>query len=410
MSDDAGPGILLYPRIRKSPFFHAARKHGVAMYSVYNRMYIPRHFGDPVAEYWNLLSNVNLADVGVQRGIEITGPDAFTFTNRLVTRDLGKCEVGQCKYTFITDTAGGIINDPVLLRLAENHFLLTLADSDALLWAKGLAVNSGLDVTIGEPDMGPVQVQGPKSINLMVDLFGESIRDIGYYRFAEYTVDEMRVLVSRTGYTGELGYEIYLFDATEHGSALWERVTEAGAPYDLRVGGICHIRRIEAGILAFGADADLSTNPYEVGLGYPWMVSLDKEGGFVGDEALREIKQTGATRRMVGLIIDGEALGTYNDGTMHEPYPVLRVNNTIGKVMSACHSPRLGQNIGMVILANDDAVVGTTYDVIVDGETRKGVVTETPFIDSKKETPRQSSRAHPYAPGRGASMADDSRG
>ncbi|MGB3256668.1 MAG: glycine cleavage T C-terminal barrel domain-containing protein [Ornithinimicrobium sp.] len=386
--------MLLYPRIRKSPYFHAAREHGVAMYSVYNHMYIPRHFGDPVAEYWNLLTNVNLADVGVQRGIEITGPDAFAFTNRLVTRDLAKCDVGQCKYTFITDAAGGIINDPVLLRLGEDHFLLTLADSDALLWAKGLAVNSGLDVTIEEPDIAPLQVQGPKSIHLMVDLFGEAIRDIDYYRLAEFSLGGMRVLVSRTGYTGELGYEIYLFEAAEHGSALWERIIEAGAPYDLAVGGICHIRRIEAGILAYGADADLSTNPYEVGLGYPWMVSLDKEGGFVGDEALRQIKRTGAQRRLVGLIIDGAALGTYNDGTMHEPYPVLRGDETIGKVMSACYSPRLQQNIGMVILANDDAVVGVAFDVIVDGETRAGVVTETPFIDSKKETPRQSSRAH----------------
>ncbi len=410
MGDGAGPSILLYPRIRKSPFFHAARKHGVSMYSVYNRMYIPRHFGDPVAEYWNLLTNVNLADAGVQRAIEITGPDAFTFTNRLVTRDLGKCDVGQCKYTFITDAAGGIVNDPVLLRLAENHFWLTLADSDALLWAKGLAVNSGLDVAIGEPDMGPVQVQGPKSTDLMVDLLGESIRDIEYYHFAEYTLDGMRVLVSRTGYTGELGYEIYLFDATEHGSALWKRVTEAGMPYDLVVAGICHIRRIEAGILAYGADADLSTNPYEVGMGYPWMVSLDKEGGFVGDEALREIQLAGTTRRLVGLIIDGEALGAYNDGTMQEPYPVLRGDTTIGKVMSACHSPRLRQNIGMVILATDDAVVGTTHDVLIDGEIRQGVVAETPFIDSKKETPRQPSRAQAGARGRGASTRDDGTG
>ncbi|MGB3685543.1 MAG: glycine cleavage T C-terminal barrel domain-containing protein [Ornithinimicrobium sp.] len=393
MVEAIGPSMLLYPRIRRSPYFHAAREHGVAMYSVYNHMYIPRHFGDPVAEYWNLLTNVNLADVGVQRGIEITGPDAFTFTNRLVTRDLGKCDVGQCKYTFITDASGGIINDPVLLRRGENHFLLTLADSDALLWAKGLAVNSGLDVTIEEPDIAPLQVQGPKSIRLMIDLFGESIRDIEYYRLAEFTLDDMRVLVSRTGYTGELGYEIYLLDATRHGSDLWKRVTEAGAPYSLAVGGICHIRRIEAGILAYGADADLSTNPYEVGLGYPWMVSLDKEGGFVGDEALREIKRTGAQRHLVGLIIDGAPLGTYNDGTMHEPYRVLRDNTAIGNVTSACHSPRLQQNIGMVILANEDAVVGTRYDVSVDGEIRTGVITETPFIDGKKETPRQSSRA-----------------
>lgn len=384
--------MLLYPRIRKSPYFYAASRHGVAMYSVYNRMYVPRHYGDPVAEYWNLLTNVSLADVGVERAIEITGPDAFTFTNRLVTRDLSTCEVGQCKYTFITDEAGGIINDPVLLRLGENHFWLTLADSDGLLWAKGLAVNSGLDVTISEPDMGPIQIQGPKSIQLMVDLFGESIHDLGYYRLAEYVLDGMRVIVSRTGYTAELGYEIYLFDATRHGSALWERVVEAGVPYDLGVGGVCHIRRIEAGILSYGADADLSTNPYEVGLGYPWMVSLDKDGGFVGDAALRRIKESGPSRRLVGLTIDGEPLGTYNDGTMVDRYPVVKGADVIGEVTSACCSPRLQQNIGMVILPHEDAVVGLTHEVIVDGETRRGVVTQMPFIDSAKETPRQESR------------------
>jgi aminomethyltransferase len=393
--------MLLYPRIRKSPYFHAARKHGVAAYSVYNHMYVPRHFGDPVAEYWNLLTNVNLADVGVERAIEITGPDAFTFTNRMVTRDLSKCEVGQCKYTFITDESGGIINDPILLRLGENHFWLTLADSDGLLWAKGLAVNSGLDVTISEPDMGPIQVQGPKSLAVMVDLFGESIRDIAYYRLAEYTLDAMRVLVSRTGYTAELGYEIYLVDASEHGSELWDRVVAAGRPWGLDVGGVCHIRRIEAGILAYGADADLSTNPYEVGLGYPWMVSLDKDGGFVGDEALRRIKDEGAARRLVGLTIDGARLGSYNDGSMLEPYPVVDGSIVNGHVTSACYSPRLDRNIGMAILPTGDAEVGMTHDVIVDDEVRRGVVTEMPFIDSAKDTPRQASTA-----GRGPSRPD----
>src|SRR5204863_6580225 len=166
------PRILLYSRIRKSPFFSASRRHGVAMYSVYNHMYHPRDYGDPVEEYWQLLEGVTLWDVGVERQVEITGPDAFTFTNMLVPRDLHKCEVGQCKYVFVTADDGGIINDPVLLRLGENHFWLSLADSDALLWCKGLAYRSGLDVTVEEADVGPVQVQGPKSAEVMADLFG----------------------------------------------------------------------------------------------------------------------------------------------------------------------------------------------------------------------------------------------
>ncbi|RNL63428.1 glycine cleavage T C-terminal barrel domain-containing protein [Arthrobacter oryzae] len=390
MTSSEQGAMLLYPRIRKSPYFWAAREHGVAMYSVYNRMYIPRHFGDPVAEYWNLLNNVNITDVGVERAIEITGPDAFTFTNMLVTRDLTKCEVGQCKYTFITDASGGIINDPVLLRLGQNHFWLTLADSDALLWAKGLAVNSGLDVQIGEPDMGPLQVQGPKSLPLMVDLFGEGIREIGYYYFREFEFEGTRVLVSRTGYSAELGYEIYAFDGTKNGTKLWNAVIEAGKPYGLAPAGVCHLRRIEAGILALGADIDLSTNPYEVGMGYPWMVNLDKEGGFVGADALRKIRDDGVKRQLAGLLIEGEPLGTYNDGSMIDSFEVTSEGTLVGKVTSACFSPRLEQNIGMAMLPVELITVGTSLRVNVDGIFRDATVTEMPFVDSKKETPKQA--------------------
>src|SRR5438874_2848123 len=183
------PEILLYSRIRKSPFFYGSRRHGVAMYSVYNHMYHPRHYGDPVAEYWQLLEGVTLWDVGVERQVEITGPDAFTFTNMLVPRDLHKCEVGQCKYVFVTADDGGIINDPVLLRLGENHFWLSLADSDVLLWARAVAMRTEMRVEIREPDVSPLQVQGPKSKVVMQALFGERVRDLSYYSFFETTLD-----------------------------------------------------------------------------------------------------------------------------------------------------------------------------------------------------------------------------
>jgi glycine cleavage system aminomethyltransferase T len=167
------PGILLYTRIFKSPYFYGSRRHGVQKYSVYNHHYHPRYYRDPVEEYWQLLEGVTLWDVGgAERQVEITGPDAFQFTNMLTPRNLNKCAVGQCKYAFITNAEGGIINDPVLLRLDENHFWLSLADSDVLLWAQGLAYNMGLNVEIKEPDVGPMQVQGPKSREVMTDLFG----------------------------------------------------------------------------------------------------------------------------------------------------------------------------------------------------------------------------------------------
>jgi aminomethyltransferase len=227
------PGVLLYTRIRKSPYFYASRRHGVQLYSVYNHTYHPRHYGDPVEEYWQLLNGVTLWDVGVERQIEISGPDAFDFTNQLVARDLNKCAVQQCKYVFNCLPDGGIINDPVLLRVEENRFWLSLADSDVELWARGVAYNSDYDVEVKEIDVGPVQVQGPKSKDVMVDLFGDSILEIPYYYLRPFELDGMKVLVSRTGYTAELGYEIYLYGASKHGVQLWEAVLEAGKPHDL---------------------------------------------------------------------------------------------------------------------------------------------------------------------------------
>ncbi|HUE27384.1 MAG TPA: glycine cleavage T C-terminal barrel domain-containing protein [Solirubrobacteraceae bacterium] len=383
------PEILQYSRIRKSPYFYASRKHGVAMYSVYNHTYHPRHYGDPIAEYWQLLEGVTLWDVGVERQVEITGPDAFDFTNMLVARDLNKCAVEQCKYVFVTAADGGIINDPVLLRLAENHFWLSLADSDVLLWAQGVAQNSGMNVTISEPDVGPVQIQGPKSKDVMVDLFGEQILELPYYFLRSYELDGMPVKVSRTGYTAELGYEIYLYEASKRGEQLWDAVLQAGEPHGLTVVGPCHIRRIEGGILAWGADMGLDTNPYEVGMGYDWMVDLEQGADFIGKEALRRIKQDGPTRKLAGVEISGASLGAYNDGSMIDFFPVSRGGEAVGRVTSACHSPRLEKNIGYAMVPIELAEPGTELEVDVYGEPRDAVVVQMPFIDPKKEIPKQ---------------------
>ncbi|WP_046471770.1 glycine cleavage T C-terminal barrel domain-containing protein [Allosalinactinospora lopnorensis] len=388
------PEILLYPRIRKSPFFYASRRHGVAKYSVYNHTYHPRHYGDPVAEYWHLLNGVTLWDVGVERQIEITGPDAFTFTNMLVPRDLNKCKVGQCKYVFITAPDGGIINDPVLLRLGENHFWLSLADSDVLLWAQGLAYNSGLDVTIREADVGPVQIQGPKSRDVMVDLFGEDILDIGYYYCAEYELDGMNVVVSRTGYTSELGFEIYLHNASRDGVKLWDKVIEAGTPHDIRVIGPCHIRRIEGGILAWGSDIGLDTNPFEVGYGYEvsWMVDLAQEADFIGKEALKRIRDNGIDRKLAGVEIGGAPLGSYNDGSMVDSFPVYLPgsDNPVGKVTSACFSPRMEKNIGFAMLPIELAGPGIELVIERPGGAVPATVVPKPFIDPQKSLPKQN--------------------
>jgi glycine cleavage system aminomethyltransferase T len=388
---EENPAILLYTRIRKSPYFNASRRHGVARYSVYNHTYHPRHYGDPVAEYWHLLNHVTMWDVGVERQIEISGPDAFEFTDQMTPRDLHSCAVRQAKYVFITAPDGGIINDPVLLRLEEDRFWLSLADSDVGLWAQGLAYRSGLDVEIKEVDVAPIQIQGPRSRDLMVDLFGESILDIPYYHMSDdLELDGMRVCVSRTGYTSELGYEIYLYDATKDGMKLWNTVLEAGEPKDLRVTGPCHIRRIEGGILAFGADIWYDTNPFEVDMGYSWMVDLEQEADFVGKEALARIKAEGPKRKLVGVEIEGPNVGTYIDNEMLDVYPVFEGGGErIGSVTSACYSPRLEKNIGFAMLPIEHADMGNRFEVQTQHGRTWATTVPKPFIDPKKEVPKR---------------------
>jgi aminomethyltransferase len=385
------PEVLQYTRIRKSPYFYSSRKHGVAMYSFYNHTYHPRHYGDPVEEYWHLLNGVTLWDVGVEKQIEISGPDAFDFTQLLVARDLNKCAVEQCKYVFLCLPDGGIINDPVLLRVEEDRFWLSLADSDVELWARGVAYNNNYNVEIKELDVGPVQVQGPKSKDVMVDLFGDSILEIPYYYMRPYELDGMHVLVSRTGYTSELGFEIYLYDAYANGNGdkLWAKVLEAGEPHGLEVIGPCHIRRIEGGILALGCDMWYDTNPYEVGMGYDWMVDLQADADFIGKDALAKIRAEGPTRKLVGVEIGGSGAGSYNDGSMIDYWPVHRDGQVIGKVTSACYSPRLEKNIGYAMVPIEHSDLGGEFEVERPEGMTSAVVVEMPFVDPKKETPKQ---------------------
>jgi aminomethyltransferase len=223
----------------------------------------------------------------------------------------------------------------------------------------------------------------------MVDLFGEDVLEVPYYFLRSYEVDGMPVLVSRTGYTGELGYEIYLFEASRRGERLWDAVLEAGRPHGLTVIGPCHIRRIEGGILAWGADMWLDTNPYEVGMGYDWMVDLEQKGDFIGKQALARIKREGPKRKLAGVEIAGASVGSYNDGAMPDFFPVSRGGAPVGRVTSACYSPRLEKNIGYAMVPIELSELGTELEVDVDGETREAVVVAMPFIDPKKEIPKQ---------------------
>ena len=373
-ADDFGFGT----QIRKSPYFDATVRWGAQGFSVYNHMYIPRDFGDPEQNFWNLVNEAILCDVAVERQVEITGPDAAKFTQMLTCRDLSKMAVGQCKYILITNSDGGILNDPILLRLAENHFWISLADSDILLWAQGVAVNSGLDVTIGEPDVSPLQLQGPKSGEIMKALFGDKIMDLRYYWLREVELDGIPLIVSRTGWSSELGYELYLRDGSK-GDLLWETIMAAGLEFGLKPGHTSSIRRIEGGMLSYHADADAGTNPFE--LGFDRLVNLDMEADFIGKAALRRIKDAGVSRKQIGLIIDGEPL-TGPNTTFWE---VNFDGDTIGKVTSAVYSPRLEQNIALAMVSAEHANIGAQVEVITKSGPIVATICERPFYDPKKQ-------------------------
>jgi len=307
----------------------------------------------------------------------------------IVPRDLNKCAVGECKYVFITGPDGGILNDPVLLRVAEDEFWLSLADSDVNLYALGIAGAKGMDVTVQEIDVAPVQIQGPNAKKVLTELFGARVLEVPYYGLMKAELEGMQVVVSRTGYTGEVGYEIYLRDASQHGVKLWDTVLEAGKPYGLEVIGPCHIRRIEGGILAFGADMWYENNPFEVGYHYTWMVDLEQEADFMGKEALKRIKAEGVRRKLVGVDLEGEPLGSYIDNEMLDVFPVSAGGNDVGKVTSACFSPRLEKNIGFAMLPIEHTELGTELQVEkpVSGPVKATVVT-MPHWDPTKEIPK----------------------
>jgi len=367
-------------RLRRSPFFEATLRYGCRAYTVYNHMFLPSYYDDPVNEYWHLLNEVTLWDVSVERNTEITGPDAFRFTSLLTPRDLRKCAVGQGKYVLITTQDGGIVNDPVLLRLGEQHFWLAGADSDLLLYAKGLAVHSGMQVTVREPDVSPLQVQGPKSKQVVQALFGDKVLALRYYYFLETDLGGIPVVVTRTGWTSEVGYEIYLRDGSR-GDELWERIMEAGRPFNIRPTGPSDIRRIEGGILNHGTDITLDTNPYEVGLDR--LVDLDKDAEFLGREALRRVRAEGVKRRLVGVEIEGAPI-EFN----MTRWPVRKGSDAVGQVTSAIYSPRLQKNIGYAMVPVAYAALGTEFEVDTPGGAARAVVVPMPFVDPGKTIPK----------------------
>jgi glycine cleavage system aminomethyltransferase T len=369
-------------RNRRTPYHEAAQKHDPKGYTVYNHMYFPIRFDSFESEFETLLNGVTLWDVAVERCLEIGGPDGFRFAQLLTPRDLSRCAVGQGKYVLICDSDGGIINDPVLTRMDENTFWFALASSDALLFARGLKnAYPDLDVTIREADVAPLQVQGPKSKDLMAKLIGPEILDLRYYFWTEAKIAGAPVVITRTGWTSEVGYEVYLTDTTK-GVDVYDAIMAAGEEFGIRPTGPSDIRRIEGGIFNWGADMTYENDPLEMGLErlVDWDLSDD---ACISMRALRTIKEHGVRRRINGVELDGDPFPELNN----LKWPVVDGGEEIGNVTSAIYSPRLERNIGFAWLPVGHSSLGERVTVHTEWGPRSATVVEMPFVDPSKQIP-----------------------
>jgi glycine cleavage system aminomethyltransferase T len=369
-------------RNRRTPYHDATQKHDPKGFTVYNHMYFPIRFDSFEEEFETLLTGVALWDVAVERCLEIGGPDGFRFAQLLTPRDLSTCAVGQGKYVLICDSDGGIVNDPVLTRMDENTFWFALASSDALLFARGLKnAYPELDVTIREADVAPLQVQGPKSKDLMAKLLGPEILDLRYYFWTESKIAGAPVVITRTGWTSEVGYEVYLTDTTK-GVEVYEAIMEAGREFGIRPTGPSDIRRIEGAIFNWGADMTYENNPLEMGLERLVDWGLD-DASSISMAALRSIKERGVRQTINGLELDGEPFPELNN----LKWPVVDAGERIGAVTSAIYSPRLERNIGFAWLPVERSTLGERVTVETEWGPRHGVIVEMPFVDPSKQIP-----------------------
>lgn len=296
-------GISPSARLRPSPFFEATRAEGVTAFTTYNHMLMPTSYGHPEAEYWRLLNGVSQWDVAVERQVQMLGPDAGRLAQILCARDLSKCKVGQGKYVPLCNHAGSLINDPILLKLAEDRYWLSIADSNIWFWAGAIAAERGLDVEVSEPDASPMAVQGPKAEEVVAALFGDWVRGLKYFWFRETAIEGIPVAVARSGWSKQGGFEIYLLDGSQ-GTKLWNLVKEAGRPWDIGPGNPNFCERVESGLLSYGGDTDAQTNPFEVRMGA--YVDLAVPDDVVGIKALRRIHAEGPKRHQLGVILEGE--------------------------------------------------------------------------------------------------------
>ena len=364
--------IALGPRERKSPFFDSTVADGVTHFTIYNHMFMPVSYGDPDAEYRRLLEKVAMWDVAVERQVQISGADAERLVRYLTPRDLKDCPVGRGMYVPLCDHDGRLINDPVILRLAEDKFWLSIANSDVLLWVRAVAAEGNFDVSVIEPDVSPLAIQGPNAEAVAVDLLGEWVRELKYFHFRETMLDNIPLIAGRSGWSKQGGFEFYLRDGSK-GAELWDRVKEIGAPYEIGPGAPNPIERLESGLLSYRVDTLPDSDPFEVGLNK--MISLDRTDKFIGKTALRRKAEQGLTRKLVGIVINGEPL-VPNE----HPWPTNVDGKPVGSVRAACYSPRRRENIGIALLSVLYSGLGIKLQIESDSGLKFGEIVPLPLV------------------------------
>eukprot|EP00397_Hematodinium_sp_SG-2012_P015029 GEMP01015299.1.p1 GENE.GEMP01015299.1~~GEMP01015299.1.p1 ORF type:complete len:460 (+),score=101.55 GEMP01015299.1:79-1458(+) len=393
MSADGGEGgiegkgsrLLVDNRVRKGPFWHLSQEQGAWSYTVYNKTYHPRAYVRPedgglMEEYKYLTEHVTMWNVACERQICVKGPDAEKFVDQVITRKASLCKPGFAKYVILCNEDGGILNDPIMLRPYEDEFWFSLSDTDIGIFLQGVNTYGKFNVDIREIDVSPVQIQGPKATALMKDLVGPAIEDIPYYGLHYANIGGAKTVISRTGWSTERGYEIYLYNSINDAEKLWYTVLDAGKKHNLKVIAPGHHRRIEAGILSYGQDIDIETNPYQCGLG--WQVDLTKES-FIGKNALAKIKKEGVTNKLAGIKFGGKPITWY----IADFYHIMHKDELVGYLTSAWFSPTQQSNIGFGMLPVHLTAMGTDLRVVVPdlyaenpGENQtSATVVPTPF-------------------------------
>ena len=365
-------GITPSARLRPSPYYEATLAEGVCAFTTYNHMLMPTSYGKPLEEYWRLINGVSQWDVAVERQVQLRGPDAGRLAQILAPRDLSTCKVGQGKYVPLVNHQGVLINDPICLKLADDLYWLSIADSNIWFWASAIAAERGLRVEVSEPDVSPMAIQGPKAEDVVAHLCGDWVRGLKYFWFREFDLGGIPLVVARSGWSKQGGFELYLRDGSQ-GTKLWNLVKEAGQPWGIGPGNPNWSERVESGLISFGGDTDGQTNPYEVRMGK--YVDLHVPDDTVGIQALRRISAEAPKRHSLGIILD--AGDPVSPGFSWNP--IYKDGVKVGDLTNCIFSIRVQKNLGFALISRD-CVVGDRVHSMVGGVMQSGVLTELPFV------------------------------